>query len=248
MKKSLNLFIVLLLTSVIFANNAKNNKELDTPKAKDLNNHYGISIKNSPYNNSKRDLNIYAQKNFSEVNLNHDPSKLKESLIENLKAEKNPENSPEKDVVVASGTLSNLGGNSSKLVNPEIASPKLKVEATLNHPKIIEYADFVGYKNKTKEVDVLDKKRNLIFKNKVSVSEPEYKKIKEIVNLPTKHTLTFDLSKKNFATEDPFGDLPKKMGKFEEEKSESYDDPDALSNSKDNLKKLLESKQKNNLK
>jgi len=185
MKNFLTIFIVLLLLNLFLT-------KKDTPKAKDLNNHYGLNSYNSPYGNSGTDYQEFVRDNLSElIPLKNNHTELKASLEKDidLSQQLNPYS-------VKAGSLSNMANNATALISPNMAPPILKIEAQAIYPKVVEYATFLGFNNAVKNVTVLDKQQNRIINDTVIAKEPVYERERKVVYLPTTLQAKIDLTKK----------------------------------------------------
>ena len=189
MKTYISIFALVLITSLEFSLsvNLKINKENQVPKAKDLKNHYGVNSIKSPYAENNFDVKYFAKENAEELNTSKEKPNLNEGLYEyNESNAFIPYN-------VKSGKLTNVAKAAKELVNPQKADPTLVVDTTVNYPKVVEYAEFKGFKNQIKNVNVLDKKSNTISKKNVLVSVPIYKRERQVAVLPTKLTAKINL-------------------------------------------------------
>mmetsp|Transcript_30455 Transcript_30455/g.31697 ORF Transcript_30455/g.31697 Transcript_30455/m.31697 type:complete len:247 (+) Transcript_30455:11-751(+) len=223
MKNSITIFVLFLIiqTHTCFSNNSvkkvSTEYSKETPKGKDLRNHFGHETLNSPYAESEpfqeNSLHHYIKENVKDMIPIKDKESLIDEAVENLKVSYG--RGKDQEAKITSGKITNISNSAKSLKNPIIAPPTLHVKTEFMYPKIVEYGEFKGYKNKVKKVDVLDKGRNLITKQEVLISEPQYERSREIAEVPTKHHLRFDLSEGDYEHKFPFG---------QEESKETYGD------------------------
>lgn len=213
MKKSISLFVLILVIACTFTkDNKKDNKEKSktnlkrtgnkqeiaevetknsVPIGNDLNNHYGLDTLNSPYGvGSNFDVAHFVKENAIEFDKRNEVTDFHKQIEEITNENSlNPFN-------IKSGNLKNTARGAKELIDPSKANPKLGIKTTIEYPKVIEYADFKGYSNKIKNVTVLDKKSNRITKENVLVSEPVYERKRQVAYMPTTLEAQIDLKEK----------------------------------------------------
>lgn len=136
--KSFHIFI--LLSFVSFSFQIPVSELPVTPKAADLNDHFGTALGD----------NIYGPKHTKAIGLREgvDPYH-RITPIENYN-EINPSQ-------VASGQLYNTAYDASKIVSPEYAPPKLIIDSNYHHEAIINTPVQLGTQKITKAVEVYDR-------------------------------------------------------------------------------------------
>lgn len=202
MKKQVTLF-ALILINISFISTTSFNKEnqFSTPKesqsglgngvptAKNLRNHYGTDSLTSKYAGDAAGVETFIDLNADELNTTLQKVDLKKEFDESVSI--NESMNPYK---VKSGQIGNVANSATKLVNPEIKPATLHLVTDVHYPKVVEYAEFKGYKNKVKNVNVLDKQTNRISKQDVLVSEPIYERKRDVAYLPSTFEAKINLS------------------------------------------------------
>lgn len=148
-----------------------------TPKASDLNNHYGTNPS----------ANIYGPHHYFNdipregVNLH---SKI--SSIQNLEDEIIPQQ-------VTSGNLMNTAVDASKIIEPLYATPKLVINSNFNHNTIVETPIQLGIQKEERQRDILNKIDGQVDSQQVTVEKPIVGLVKNLRNVNTKHQTIIDL-------------------------------------------------------
>ena len=168
------------------------------PTAKNLRNHYGTNSLTSKYAGDSNGIDTFIKLNADELNTSLQKVDLKKEFQEivSINNQMNP-------YTVKSGQIGNIANSATKLVSPEIKSATLHLVTDVNYPKVVEYAEFKGYKNKVKNVNVLDKKTNRISKQDVLVSEPIYERKRQVAYLPSTFEAKINLSDKKIVDSSP---------------------------------------------
>lgn len=216
MKKQTTLFALILINlSLISTASLNKNAQFSeskqsksglgngVPTAKNLKNHYGTDSLVSKYGGDRPGVEAFINSNADELNMTLSKVDLQKEFEESVVI--NEQMNPYK---VKSGKIGNIANSTSKLVDPEIKPATLHLVADVNYPKVVEYAEFKGYKNKVKNVNVLDKKTNRISKQDVLVSEPIYERKRNVAYLPTTFEAKVNLSSNKIIQQ---GDSEKKL-------------------------------------
>ena len=142
----------------------------DTPKGLDLANHMGHRAMDSPFASQ----NQVAQHIESDVEQflpqNNPPfnKALKELEFKpypGYQAKMNPTN-------VKSGEFLNVAPNARGLVSPQLADPKLRVDATVNYSAVAEIPTYRGFINEYKDVNIYDRETGRIERDRLTVNHP----------------------------------------------------------------------------
>lgn len=143
-----------------------------TPKALDLNNHYGGSNVDSQYG-PVTTYEEHVEKN-PEVYAPHKYTAWKDVKKElEFKPYPGWENkfNPHQ---VKSGDFTNIAPSASKVIKPEITPPKMRIQAEVNYPSHVKVPTFYGFKKEYHPVSAYDKEEGKIIHDNVLLNVPQY--------------------------------------------------------------------------
>lgn len=95
--------------------------------------------------------------------------------------------------IAAQSGSTNVAPTATKLINPEIAEPKLTVETSSVYPVNAEVPSFYGFKNEIVNATLYDKEKGRVIQEPVVVNKPIIKKEEAVFNINRKNTMTFNL-------------------------------------------------------
>jgi hypothetical protein len=195
MKTQITIFIFCVLVCS-FVDCKKKSKNKHTPQAIDLKNHFGAPSVEEIYGPERNNLVEYVEKNPDTFVNNFKKGNGRDKILNKLKyipypgADKklNPH-------VIKSGEMTNIAPSAEKIITPEIAVPKLHVEAEMEHQAVVGLPTFVGMKTEFHPVTAYDKETGQIVHDKVIINRPEYKVEKHVINIG--HKVTEQINLKN---------------------------------------------------
>jgi hypothetical protein len=178
-KKQLMLIALIVLISIQSSSEKNHYKKLkqvrnigagDTPKAVDLANHFGTRSLQSPYANQNQNAEYIESHVEDFLPQNNPPFKkaLKELEFKPYPGYQNKMN----PAPVKSGEFSNVAAGATSLVSPQIAEPKLKVDASVTYPAVADVPTFRGFINEFKDIKIYDRETGKIENDRVSVNKP----------------------------------------------------------------------------
>jgi hypothetical protein len=94
---------------------------------------------------------------------------------------------------IKSGDMTNLAPSASKIITPEIAGPKLQVNAKINYPAIVGVPTFKGMKKEWHNVTAYNKATGQIVHDKVLITKPSIVRQDVVTNIERDHTQVIDL-------------------------------------------------------
>lgn len=149
------------------------NKNFPTPKALDLQNHFGLPEVGSPYGvetsmaeNVERNPEVYTPQRFNKwKDVEREFTKF--HPFAGWEDKLNPHH-------IKSGEFKNVAPAASKLVNPEITGPKLHVQAEVIYPAHTKLPTFYGYRKTLQPVTAYDKLERKIINDHVVINKPLY--------------------------------------------------------------------------
>jgi hypothetical protein len=195
MKSSLTLFLILTLCllSLSLAKKKKSqNLNGSTPQAIGLKNHYGGPILGSKYGPQGDQYAQYVEANPETFMPMRYEGKKK--IQEALKFKPYPGYEKKlKPDQLKSGDMTNIAPSASKIITPEIAVPKLNVQAEVHYPAVVALPTFTGMKKQFHDVTAYDKETGSVVHDKVLINAPQYKLEKTVMNIKHPHQETINL-------------------------------------------------------
>jgi len=173
---------ILLLTLALLAenflckstNSHKTHKKTKyTPKAVDLDNHFGSPQIGSNYGPVNKDYENYVTRNpevFTPQRFNGWKNVEKNLEFKPYPGYENKLNPHH----IKSGDLTNVAPSASSLVNPQIAGPKLNIQAEINYPAHVKTPTFYGFRKELHPITAYDKVEGKIVHDNVLLSKPLY--------------------------------------------------------------------------
>lgn len=179
------LFIIPLINSL----SLKTNVLPITPKANDLDNHYGTDKKDDIF--GVHHTSDIAREGITGLSVGIKP-------ITNLAEIKENE--------VASGDLSNTAYDATKIITPETAEAKLKIHSDIVHEAVIQTPVQLGNYAEKKNVEVLDRATGSIDSTVVTTQTPIVEVVNNLREVTTPHdTLVNIETRKIIDTTPKFG-------------------------------------------
>lgn len=162
----LNIVLSLTISSKLTTFKSKLNNQIKlktnqlpvTPKANDLNNHYG----------TKPQEELYGPKaNLKGLNLKRAGHSQGEPIspISNFNEELDPE-------FIASGDLSNTSADASLIIKAPIVKPKVIIHSKLIHDAVVKTPVHIGNEVEKKKISILDRGTGKVTVHNISVSKP----------------------------------------------------------------------------
>jgi hypothetical protein len=185
---------IFITSSLAKKNNLKLFRENNTPKASDLKNHYGAPNSEILYGPNTDDIAQYVEANPDSFT----PLKTKgqKKIEKQLEFKPNPGVSYKNKLnpsVVKSGEMSNIAPSASKIVTPEIATPKLNIKTEVVYPAVVGLPTFQGIRNELHPVTAYNKETGEIVHDKVVINRPVYKLEKQVMNVVHTNEQSIDL-------------------------------------------------------
>jgi hypothetical protein len=147
-------------------------RQFDSPKALDLKNHFGTSPVGSQYgpeqnyvDHVERNPEIYAPQQFAKNN--NVEKYLDFKPYPGYEGKFNPHH-------IKSGDFKNIAPAASRVINPEIAGPKIHTQAEMEYPSHVKVPSFYGFSKGVKDIHAYDKLEGRIIKDKVVMNTPQY--------------------------------------------------------------------------
>merc|ERR1711976_341099 len=179
MKSSLTIFLIITLSFTLlnlsFAKkNGLRKHKKHTPHGVDLKNHYGASSVGSPYGPKGDQYAQIIEANPESFTPMKYDGKIKIQKALKFKPYAGYENklNPHQ---IKSGDMTNIAPSAKKVITPEIAAPKLQIQAEVQYPGVVSIPTFKGMKKKMHTVTAYDKELGAIVHDNVIVNVPEYK-------------------------------------------------------------------------
>jgi hypothetical protein len=159
-----------------------------TPKAGDLENHYGTDLSQNKFGpNAPQGVNLRREGVAPGVPV---------SPILNYHVEiKNNE--------VRSGDLDNTAFDASRIVNAHIAAPKIEIKAKIHHEALVKTPVHLGNQTEEKVVTSFNRVNGQVHSKKVAVIKPIIGIKNEVRNVVHDHTSVVDLSTGKLAKAHP---------------------------------------------
>jgi hypothetical protein len=156
----------------------------DTPKGIDLSNHYGTKSIGGPFANQNQNANYIESHVDDFLPQNNPPFK---KALKDLEFKPFPGYQERLNPgPIKSGEFTNVAPTARNLVDPDIAPPKLRVDATVNYPALADVPTYRGFINKFEDIKIYDRETGRIEDDRVSVSRPwlvNEKKVYYILNV-----------------------------------------------------------------
>lgn len=143
-----------------------------TPKAVNLQNHYGGPSIGSQYGPEGDPFAQYVEANPDTFL----PMKTdgKKHIEKQLKFRPYPgEDNKFNPSPIKSGDMTNIAPSAEKIITPEIATPKLNVQTQVIYPAAVALPTFKGMKKEFHDVTAYDKEERKIVHDKVLIEHPE---------------------------------------------------------------------------
>lgn len=113
---------------------------------------------------------------------------------------------------IKSGDMTNLAPSASKIISPEIATPKVQVNTKIEYPAVVGLPTFKGMKKEWHDVTAYNKVTGEIVHDKVLIAKPSIVRQDVVTNIERDHSQLINLntgetidptpqSKKLFGTE-----------------------------------------------
>jgi hypothetical protein len=164
---------VVLCSSAHSKKSRKHKKNKYTPKAYELRNHFGAPTVGSPYGpNTSYEEYVEANPEVFTPQIYGDRNKAIHKALEF-----HPYPGHEKKInphFVKAGEMTNIAPSASTIISPEIANPKLHVQAQVNYPAHVKIPNFYGYKKELHPVTAYDTQDGRIIHEKVVLTKPVY--------------------------------------------------------------------------
>jgi hypothetical protein len=181
MNKAIALFLISI--QIISFGSSKS-----TPKAGDLENHYGTDLSH----------NKYGPHHPHGVNLRREgvgPG-VPVTPIHNYNAEINPAH-------VVAGNLENTAFDASKIVNAVIATPKIEIKTKFHHEAVVKTPVHLGNHVEDRVVTSFNRINGKVDSKKVSVTKPILGIKNEVKNVVHEHTSVVDVHTGKLAAGNP---------------------------------------------
>lgn len=163
-----------------------------TPQAIDLKNHYGGPNFGSQYGPQNDQFAQFVEANPDTfIPFKTDGKKKIEEKMQ-FKPYPGYENKLV-PTVNKSGEMTNIAPSASKIITPEIAVPKLNIQAEVIHPAEVALPTFKGMKKQFHPVSAYDKETGEIIHDKVLINAPEYTMEKQVMNIKHEHEESINL-------------------------------------------------------
>jgi len=173
--KSHTLFLALsLFLCCLSSNSSYYAKNLATPKASGLKNAYGAPINNNPYGPQG---NPYAQ--YIEAN----PDTFTPFKFDGKKKIQHTLTKPYNSKLIKAGDMTNIAPSAQKIINPQIAVPKLNVNAEVIHPAEVKVPTFKGMKKEFHPITAYDKATGQIVHDTVFINRPVYQLESQVIKI-----------------------------------------------------------------
>lgn len=173
--------VCFLILNFVLCYSITNSKALPTtPKANDLENHYG----------TKPGDNAFGPKaNLKGLNLKRAGHKQGEPIspIENFNEEIVPK-------FISSGSLDNTSADASKIINAPITNPKVEIHTNLVHNAIIKTPVHIGNEIERTNVSVLDRETGQVSVEKKTITRPILAVMQTAREVTTPVTTSVDLA------------------------------------------------------
>jgi len=89
---------------------------------------------------------------------------------------------------VKSGKFTNITPGATKIIEPEIATPKLKISTILTHPAVVSTPVLLGNKKEVHEVTRVNAVTGeVVGKSQIIVDRPIVGEVKQVMNVDTHH-------------------------------------------------------------
>ena len=170
MNKTIALFLISFQIFAIILSKA-------TPKASDLSNHYGTDINFDKFGPKAQNVNLRREGVAPGMPV---------TPISNFNAEINPK-------AVTSGDLDNTAFDASRIVKPEIASPKAEIKSKIHHETIIKTPVHLGTQFEENTTTTFNRLNGKIDTKTLQVEKPILGLKNEAINVVTDHTTVVDL-------------------------------------------------------
>jgi hypothetical protein len=153
-----------------------------TPRGVDLKNHYGAPGIGSPYGPQTDPYANIVEKNPESFTPMRFDGKKKIEEATQFRPYPGYENllNPHQ---LKSGDMTNIAPSATKIIKPEIAGPKLQVEAEVQYPGVVSVPTFLGMRKQMHPVTVYDKETGEISNDTVIINAPEYKNQNQVMNI-----------------------------------------------------------------
>ena len=176
--KTLTCFLILLLVQLSIQKHLK--KLPITPKADDLNNHFG----KDPLKNEES-----LKATYGGLDLERSDSKKgdKVSEISNY----NKEILSNK---ITSGALSNVSSDSTKIVNPELTFPKVIIQTELVHNAVVKTPVQIGVEIEKNNTSTLNRETKEVLVEKVTIEKPILAVLETVKEVVTPTEAVVDLT------------------------------------------------------
>lgn len=199
LKHSLIIFLILSSSITLTLSKSKNkhksnsHSKKNSPKGLDLQNHFGESNVEATYGpTTKYSEHIESNlEQFTPQIFEPNRRKFQSEVDEHLKAVY-PQNQLN-PTALKSGELTNNAPTASRLINPDIAAPKVSIDAEYNHPALVKDPTFYGFRKEYVPVQAYDNRSGQIVEDKIVVDKPVYGWEDNIKNVSTRVNHTVDL-------------------------------------------------------
>jgi hypothetical protein len=161
--KSLTLFLALSLFFCSLSSYCA--KNLATPKATGLKNAYGAPINHNPYGPQENPYTQYIEAN---------PDTFTPFKFDGKKKIQNTLAKPYNSKIIKAGDMTNIAPSAEKIIKPEIAVPKLNVDAEVIHSAEVRVPTYKGMKKEFHPVTAYDKATGQIVHDTVFINRPVY--------------------------------------------------------------------------
>lgn len=152
-----------------------------TPKAADLENHFGTLPSTNQFG-PQSNVILDIAREYDNVDKNNGVTPIK-----NLQQEINP-------LEVVHGDLSNTAYDASQIIKPEIAAPKAKVDATFLHEAVINTPVHLAQHKTTTEIATFNRLTGEVSTKKVESEIPVIGVLKNLRQVETKQTTYINLN------------------------------------------------------
>jgi hypothetical protein len=143
-----------------------------TPKAIDLNNHFGGPQIGSPYGPSasyddyvERNPEIFTPQRYSAYKDIQNSLEFKPYPGWENKLNPHP---------IKSGDFTNVAPSATRIISPDIAKPKLHIQTELEYPSHVKIPTFYGFRKQMVPVHAYDKLEGKIIQDNVIINAPQY--------------------------------------------------------------------------
>ena len=173
------ILISLLLTSIFSLHLRPSNLPI-TPKANDLDNHYGTLPSENLFGPKHNEGVFLAREGVTSATTPITP-------ISNFNKEIDP-------TKVVAGNLDNTSYDASKIVKPEIATPKLEIKSEIVHEAIVKTPVQLGTQIDNKTVTSMNRITGEINTKNIQTEKPIVGMMNNVSEVSTEHTTLLNLN------------------------------------------------------